>query len=343
MLVALYHPGVSPAPEQAAAKASENRIRRSWRRLTGAKPVPDEDRPTLIACSGGADSCALAIALASTPAPITLGHVVHDLRPRPEAQADRDAVRSLGQRLSREVLIAEIRVSELAGNAEANAREARYRALRELAASCGARWIVTAHHADDVLETMLMRLLRGSGTRGLGAIAPTLDTSSAPSVIRPCLDATHAELEGVCRSAGWEWREDATNTDESRFRAALRARVMPELRRLAPEGARRASISSALLRDAQHVIAQRASGLLEGAEINAAARVWSRAALRAETGAVLGEMVLLALGNRGLSPETLRDLVHAIRDESTDPRRFELGRSTMYVRAREVRLEISDE
>ncbi len=335
---------MSPAPQTADAEAIQKRIRRSWRRLSGGKTVRDADRPSLVACSGGVDSCALAIALASSPAPTTLGHVVHDLRPREQAVADRDAVRELGDRLGVEVVEHEVRVSQKSGNLEANAREARYAALRELAPRCGARWIVTAHHADDVLETMLMRLLRGTGPRGLGAISPRLDSDGQVAcVLRPCLGVTRDELVSVCESAGWAWREDATNSDESRLRAALRARVTPELRRLAPEGARRASMSAQLLRDAQRVVEERAAATLARASVIGGERVWAREKLRAETGLVLGELLLAALGTRAVSPETLRDATSAIRDETTDPRSFDLGGATLRVLAREIRLEMSCE
>ncbi len=339
----LYHPRVSPAPQPDDAEAIQKRIRRSWRLLSGGRRVRDADRPTLIACSGGADSCALAIALASTPTPTTLGHVVHDLRPREQGEADRDAVRELGHRLCVPVVEREIRVAAMAGNLEANAREARYGALKELGAGCGARWIVTAHHADDVLETLLMRLLRGSGPRGLGAVSPRLEFGDGLTVLRPCLDVTRDELVSVCEHAGWVWQEDATNADESRQRAALRARVSPELRRIAPEGARRASVSARLLRDAQRVVGERAADILALASHTRDDRVWTRQRLRAETGLVLGETLLLALGTRVMSPETLRDTTSAIRDETTDPRSFDLGGATLRVLANEVRLEIRRE
>lgn len=333
---------MSPAPEQAAAQACEQAIRRAWRRLTGGKSVRDPDRPTLVACSGGADSSALAIALASTPALITLGHVVHDIRSRENALRDRNAVRELGDRLGRPVLDAEIQIAKAPGNLEANAREARYRALHAMAADCSAAWIATAHHADDVLETMLMRLIRGAGPRGLGAIAPRLESDPEQgrfAVVRPCLGVARDELVEVCRAAGWSWREDATNADESRLRAALRARVTPELRRLAPCGAKRAAENASLYRDAQRMIETRAAQLRATATAESTARVWSRDALRGEPGAVIGEVFTRESSPHPLDPGLLRDIIEAIRDETTDPRCFNLGSATLRVLAREIRLE----
>ena len=332
---------MTPAPRPTSDQPAPRRIRSAWRRLTGGRRVADTDRPTLIACSGGADSSALAFALASTPAPITLGHIVHDMRPREQAFGDRDAVRQLGERLGRPTLEAEVSISTMPGNAERNARVARYRALSELAARAGARVLVTAHHADDVLETMLMRLLRGSGPRGLRAIAPRLepDADRPVAIVRPCLDLTREELESVCRLEGWAWREDATNTDESRARAALRARVLPELRRLWPEGARRAVSCAELCRDAQSLIESRANQLRSRASRQGGALVWSRDELRREPGVVLGELLAPPIVPTPLDPGHRRDIIIAIRDETTDPRCFTLRGATLRVLAREVRLE----
>ncbi|MFI4897732.1 MAG: tRNA lysidine(34) synthetase TilS [Phycisphaerales bacterium JB059] len=334
---------MSPAPAQHPTdpprEAAERAIRRAWRRLTGGKGVRDPERGTLVACSGGSDSSALAWALASTPAPITIAHIVHDLRPRAEALADREGALALSRRLKLPFLEAEVQVRDRPGNVEANAREARYTALNELALEAGAPWIATAHHADDVLETMIMRLLRGSGPGGLGGPRPVLPrgvSGAGVGVVRPCLGLTREELVGVCRAHAWTWREDATNRDPSRVRGALRERVTPALRRLFPAGARRAAHAAELLRETQALAEDAACALREGASRSGDTLVWSRERLREAPRVVLGEML------RGLiraEPARMEQIVRAIRDDSPEPRGFLLDGQTVSVRAREVRLE----
>ena len=152
------------------ADKAKRRIVRSWRELTGGSDVRDADRPTLLAVSGGADSSALGFALAGRPGVRAIGHVVHDLRPATETEADRVSVEHLGEQLGLPVHVE--RVSVPRGNAEGNARTVRYEAVKHLAVASGCRYVASAHHADDVLETMLAHLIRGTGPRGLRGPAP---------------------------------------------------------------------------------------------------------------------------------------------------------------------------
>src|SRR5262249_13089156 len=143
-------------------------ITRSWRSLTGGTSRGhDRARRTLIACSGGGDSCGLALALAaaiSNPADLlVIAHLVHDMRPESEPLAHRDAPRDLASALGLPFVERSIRVKTAGGNAEAVARRLRYQALAQLASEHGCPFIATAHHAQDQLETMLMALIRGSG------------------------------------------------------------------------------------------------------------------------------------------------------------------------------------
>ena len=172
------------------------KVARTWRELTGGGRDRDHQRRTLIACSGGADSSALVVALASAmpvprsvprpsvlrpspgsdgdgraDPPFVIAHVVHDLRPRPNALADRDAAKALADSLGLPFAEAEVRIRTERGNPESIARRLRYTALKRLATAHNCPYIATAHHADDQLETMLMALLRGSGPRGLAGIA----------------------------------------------------------------------------------------------------------------------------------------------------------------------------
>jgi tRNA(Ile)-lysidine synthase len=117
------------------------------------------------------------------------------------------------------------------GNLQANAREARYTALGAWAAERRLRAVATAHHADDQAETLLMRLVRGSGVRGLAAIRPRTPwpvrgTSGAPpALLRPLLSWRRSELAEVTAAAGLRPAADPANADERFERAAMRRQL----------------------------------------------------------------------------------------------------------------------
>lgn len=238
------------------AAAIGRRIVRAWRQLTGGGRVRDAQRPTLLAVSGGADSSALALALAARPGVGAIGHIVHDLRPPEEAEADRDAVERLGTRLGLPVRVARVRVPQ--GNAEAGARRVRYQALADLAQDAGCRYVAAAHQADDVLETMLANLIRGAGPRGLRGPAPRRTLREGVTLVRPMLHTTRADALAVCAAHDWTPVHDATNDDpgtpDARLRAALRARVLPVLEELRPGAAGRAARGAAAMAQAVAVV-----------------------------------------------------------------------------------------
>lgn len=117
---------------------------------------------------------------------------------------------------------------------EAQAREARFaffdRAMRE----AGARALWLGHQRDDVVETMLLRLSRGSGARGLAAPRPVQRLADGTVRLRPLLEFTKTEIVAALRAAGVPWCEDATNHGEAYFRNRLRHRVLPAWREAAP-------------------------------------------------------------------------------------------------------------
>ena len=189
----------------------------------------------LVAVSGGVDSVVLAHALHAL-APrlglrLAIGHVNHGLRGA-ESEADQAAVEALGRALG--VPVACRRVAPAAAREglasrdrptlQEAARELRYRALAELADAAGARWIATAHNADDQAETVLLRLLRGTGPDGLGGIP-----ERNGRILRPLLGVTREQVLAHARSAGLAWREDASNADEGYARNRLRHRWLPGL------------------------------------------------------------------------------------------------------------------
>ncbi|MEM1185450.1 MAG: tRNA lysidine(34) synthetase TilS [Planctomycetota bacterium] len=245
-------PGIPSRPESSGGRWADatrpsrkdpfaRRVIGAWRSNTGGSAVRDADRGTLVACSGGADSTALAAAFASVNAPIVIAHVRHDLREPSESAADEAQAERLAEWLGRPFARASIRTAAMPGNAEANARRARYRELTRIAEGRGLGAVVTGHHADDQLETLLMRLLRGAGPKGMAGIRAARRLAEGITLVRPMLSVPHADAVDFLSRHGIGWVEDRTNQDVTRLRAALRAEVLPSLRRLQPAASRKAN------------------------------------------------------------------------------------------------------
>jgi len=185
------------------------------------------------AVSGGSDSVALALILrelASRGDVVLAGvaHLNHHIRGA-DAAADAAFCRALSDRLEAPVVIGDADVpaeaKEHGVSIEVAGRHARQRFFREALASIRADRIAVAHTRDDQAETVLLRLTRGAGTSGLGAMAPRRD-----HLIRPLLDSTRGELQDFLRERNETWREDATNRDLTIPRNLVRHEVMPRLR-----------------------------------------------------------------------------------------------------------------
>ncbi len=198
----------------------------------------------LVAVSGGADSTALLLlaraALGDRCRAATVDHGI-----RPEAAAEADMVARLCAMLGvpHATLAAPMprRVRRTA-NLSARARALRYRLLEEHARAIGARHIATAHHADDQLETLVMRLNRGAGIAGLAGIRPR-----GGVIVRPLLGWRRAELAALVARAGLVAVEDPSNVDDRYDRARLR-KVLADASWLDADAWRR---SAAALGDAE--------------------------------------------------------------------------------------------
>jgi len=304
----------------------------SWRRLSGGSATRDTARRAIVACSGGADSSALVLALSTlTPGPLVV-HAVHDMRPRPDAEADRDAVAGLAAALKLDFHVVETPTAALPGNAEANARRARYRALAKHAADASIAWVLTGHHADDQLETVLMRLLRGAGPRGLAGIPPTRALSPAVTLARPMLDISRQACVELCLSCGWTPRQDHTNTDTTRTRAAIRARVAPALRSIHHDAPRRVARTAEVLREAADAIDAIAADLWSGHAPHPTGACVDRDLLAGQPEAVLVALLDHAhrelVGRQGLDlrrAQTARSIAKAITGSSPHSRNFQHG------------------
>ncbi|MCL4220070.1 MAG: tRNA lysidine(34) synthetase TilS [Phycisphaerales bacterium] len=305
------------------------RVRAGWRSLTGGSDIRDSERATLIACSGGADSAALVLALADRSP--TVAHVVHDWRPREQALADRDATRALAEALDLSFVERQVVVRGEVGNLEAVARRERYWALCQMAVERGLRFVATAHHADDQLETLLLRLCRGAGVHGMRGIAPRR-SMGAVEIIRPALGVRRRECEEFCARCGFAWRVDATNEDATLARAALRLRVLPALLEIEPRAAENAERVARQMRRAASHLHDEAAALLETAAQGEGVLTWERNRLRASHEWVLGQALRLAAlrvsGQRGSDRRGARAVgacVRGIRDHAGGQRVFEWG------------------
>lgn len=208
----------------------------------------------LVALSAGPDSTALLAALAALRdagelAGLAALHVDHGLRPGVEADAAcaAAACARLGVPLQRKA----VKVGP--GNLQAEARRARYAALRAEAARIGATRIATGHTRTDQAETVLLRLLRGAGSRGLAGIPPRRG-----AVIRPLIDRGRDEGLGYLAELGLSWRDDPTNASPRFARNRIRHEAWPALRALAPSAERALARAADLLRDDDRALAGRA-------------------------------------------------------------------------------------
>jgi tRNA(Ile)-lysidine synthase len=184
----------------------------------------------LVAVSGGADSMALLHVLAGLRRRIAFGLFAHgvDHGLRPESAAELDMVDTFARSL--DVPFERTRVSlAVGGNLQARARNVRWEALRAAAHRANASRIATGHHADDRAETMLMRILRGTGVRGL-AVLPARDGDR----IRPLLGARRADVEAHVRRHEIPHCHDPSNKDPRFLRVRVRQELMPVLERLNP-------------------------------------------------------------------------------------------------------------
>lgn len=202
------------------------------------------------ACSGGADSVALVRLLYELKDKLGLrllvAHLNHQLRGE-DSDADEAFVRQLAERLELEFIVRREDVAERAKkektNLEEAGRQARLEFFASLIAGGKADAVAVAHTLDDQAETILGRLVRGAGTRGLGGIYPVVETVSSHDptgrgpwaergkvlLVRPLLGVRRAELRDYLDSLQQPWREDATNRDPARLRSRIRLELLPAL------------------------------------------------------------------------------------------------------------------
>lgn len=203
--------------------------------------MPAESEGMVLGVSGGPDSLALLHLMAelcdrgfSDVAALHVGHLHHGIRGA-DADADVGFVEAECARLDLPCSVRRVDVPRMAREQgmgeEAAGRAARYGFLTELAQSVGATRIALGHHADDQAETVVMRLMRGAGLRGMGGIPYTREAEGASDIliVRPLLDCTRVELEAYLRRKNIRARLDVTNLSSRYLRNRVRARLLPAL------------------------------------------------------------------------------------------------------------------
>ena len=229
----------------------------------------------LVAVSGGADSAALLLALdelrraGALALELAAAHLDHGLR---GARGEDDArwVAGWARELGYETVTgrAELGAAEAGGNLEQAARRARYEFLSGAARGCGARAVLAAHTLDDQAETVLLRLLRGSGAAGLAGMRPerALEADTGLVLRRPLVGwARRADTECFCRARGVEFRADEMNDDERFARVRLRRRVVPLLETFNPRAVEAVARAADLLHEDSAALEALAAGLLSEA------------------------------------------------------------------------------
>jgi len=197
----------------------------------------------VVAVSGGPDSLALLRALvtlrpASTAGPLIIAHLNHQLR-GDESDADENFVRELhaaqtaaghaGLELCYERIDVAAQARAEGENLESTARRIRYEWLAAVARKAGVRWIATGHTADDQAETVLHRLLRGTGLQGLRGIAARRPLDAGIEVIRPLLTVTREQVHNYLHAEGQTYRQDSSNLDLRYTRNRIRHDLLPFL------------------------------------------------------------------------------------------------------------------
>jgi tRNA(Ile)-lysidine synthase len=226
----------APLDERAARRATNSVGRLLLRVVRGHAPALD-DGPLVLAVSGGADSLAMLFAAVNVRRALgrelVVAHFSHGIRKRAE-QGEAALVRRVARRFD----LTLAHEQGAAGSAEASAREARYAFLSRVASTHGASAVLTAHTQDDQAETLLLRLTRGTGLRGAGAIRELSQRTIAGerlTLLRPLLAASRGATQSVC--AEWEVTpaSDGSNRSVRYARNRVRRRVLGELAQINPD------------------------------------------------------------------------------------------------------------
>lgn len=172
----------------------------------------------VVAVSGGVDSMVLLdLLLGRQGLDLTVAHFDHGIRA--DSAEDRHFVEATAKKYRLPFVYDEGKLGF--GASEAEARTARYKFLKNVRRTTGTEAIITAHHQNDLLETAILNMLRGTGRKGLTSL------DSGQGLLRPLLTVSKEEILGYAAMKGLAWHEDKTNQDVSYFRNYIRHRLLP--------------------------------------------------------------------------------------------------------------------
>jgi len=259
----------------------------------------------VVALSGGPDSTALLHALRALGRwHVALAHLDHGMRE--ESTQEAAFVERVARDLGLPLYLRRVEVRPKGEGPEEAARRARYRFLEEARAHFGAQRVALGHTADDQAETVLLRLVRGSGLRGLGGMPPV-----RVPFVRPLIEVTRGEVEAFLRQIGAPCVRDRSNLDLRFFRNRIRQRVLPELRQLNPRVVEAICRTAELLREEEVQLEELARHAAQGLRL--AEGRWDLAGLRGLSPALRLRVLRMALAEvrgdlRGIGLEHLRRL-----------------------------------
>ena len=209
----------------------------------------------IIAISGGLDSVVLTHLCHKMKLNFALAHCNFNLR-RDESDADEDFVLLLAEDLNLEVFIESFETETYAKEQQLSvqmaARELRYNWFNDLVIQLGFDYVLTAHHADDNLETFLINLTRGTGLEGLTGI-PEINGN----IVRPLLAFSRQELEVYANNNHIKWREDSSNITTKYLRNKIRHDVIPVLKEINPQLLQNFNKTISFLQDSNEIIEDR--------------------------------------------------------------------------------------
>ncbi|RTE51881.1 tRNA lysidine(34) synthetase TilS [Arenibacter aquaticus] len=186
----------------------------------------------ILACSGGVDSVVLAHLCASCKMDFSIAHCNFNLRGE-ESDKDEELVRGLAKHLDRDFYVTHFDtigyIARHKTNVQLAARELRYTWFSKIMKDNDIKTLVTAHHANDSLETFLINLSRGTGIEGLSGIP-----SHTHNLSRPLLQFSRADILSYAQENGLDWREDASNENTKYLRNNIRHNIVPKLMELHP-------------------------------------------------------------------------------------------------------------
>jgi tRNA(Ile)-lysidine synthase len=250
-------------------------------RLAAAWPVAAwQAHRLIVAVSGGADSVALVRALSALhpqgPGKLVVAHFNHRLRGA-DSDADAQFVCQLAERLGLAFQLGQAAPLDKAGQGwEAAARQVRYEFLEGTARGLGARYVVTAHTADDQAETILHHVLRGTGLLGLAGMQRVRQLDEGLALLRPMLDLRRSDVVDYLTAIDQPYCQDVSNWDRSFTRNRIRHDLMPLIEReIVPKPVESLLRLGRLAADSQRVIGRLVDALAERVVVASSSTVLS--------------------------------------------------------------------